>query len=71
MSDETGTRLSWRKSSRSGDTNCVEVAVTGPAVLVRDSKDPAGGVLEFSPASWAGFIRSLRPRDWPAVSHRV
>jgi hypothetical protein len=30
-------------------------ARTGPAVAVRDSKDPDGPVLAFSPAAWHAF----------------
>lgn len=46
----------WRKSSRSGDQGaCVEMAPVGPGVAVRDSKDPDGPVLLFSPAAWAAF----------------
>ncbi|MGP4016727.1 DUF397 domain-containing protein [Saccharopolyspora sp. 5N708] len=49
----------WRKSSRSAGGNgaaCVEVAFSGPAVAVRDSKDPGGPVLAFPAASWAAFL---------------
>ncbi|GAA4854450.1 DUF397 domain-containing protein [Saccharopolyspora rosea] len=49
----------WRKSSRSvggNDSNCVEVAFSGPAVAVRDSKDPDGPVLAFPARSWAAFV---------------
>lgn len=50
----------WRKSNRSSDkANCVEVAVTGRAVAVRDSKDPAGGALVVSPLVWAAFTSAL------------
>lgn len=53
----------WRKSSRSNNGgNCVEVA-TLPAdasVLVRDSKNPADGVLAFSPEQWKAFTASIR-----------
>jgi Domain of unknown function (DUF397) len=47
-----------RKSSRSNSTgNCVEVARNRPGVVaVRDSKDPEGPVLAFTPAQWRAFI---------------
>ncbi|HEY0699493.1 MAG TPA: DUF397 domain-containing protein [Micromonospora sp.] len=49
-------RATWRKSSRSGDLGaCVEVAVAGPVVGVRDSKDPTGPVLLFPAGAWAAF----------------
>ncbi|KAB1118865.1 DUF397 domain-containing protein [Micromonospora aurantiaca] len=51
----------WRKSSLSGDGNCVEVAaVSGEVVGVRDSKDAAGPVLAFSPVVWTGFVSGLK-----------
>lgn len=53
----TGVR--WHKSSRSNGNggNCVEVAENLPGVvLVRDSKDPAGGTLAFGPAAWRAFL---------------
>ena len=38
----------WRKSSFSmGNNNCVELADTGDMILLRDSKHPGGGHLEF------------------------
>jgi Domain of unknown function (DUF397) len=51
----------WQKSSRSTDVaNCVEVAVTVGAVAVRDSKNPAGGVLAVLPHTWTEFTTALR-----------
>ncbi|WUD28125.1 DUF397 domain-containing protein [Lentzea sp. NBC_00516] len=50
----------WRKSSYSGgteDDNCVEVSLSGDA-LVRDSKSPSGGVLTFSFTAWENFLES-------------
>jgi Domain of unknown function (DUF397) len=48
------TTADWRKSSRSTDTaNCVEVAFAGPAMGVRDSKDPNGSALIFPQRSFA------------------
>ncbi|MDG4764345.1 DUF397 domain-containing protein [Solwaraspora sp. WMMD406] len=51
--------LKWRTSTRSGPNGgaCVEVADNVPGrVLVRDTKDRAGGVLTFAPASWSAFV---------------
>ncbi|GGM72279.1 hypothetical protein GCM10011609_05120 [Lentzea pudingi] len=50
----------WRKSSYSGateDDNCVEVSLGGDA-LVRDSKNPSGGVLTFSFSAWEKFLET-------------
>ena len=55
-------RLLWRKSSHSpSDTGqCAEVASTGPAITVRDSKNPAGPRLSVDSADWQGFLAGLR-----------
>lgn len=59
MIDSSSAR--WRKSSRSGANQCVEVADNLVGVIaVRDSKDPAGAVLAFSPGSWRAFTTGLR-----------
>jgi hypothetical protein len=53
----------WRKSTRSQTSNCVEVAPlgTGPAaVALRDSKDPSGPVLLFDRAGWLGFLAGAK-----------
>ncbi|MFJ4623374.1 DUF397 domain-containing protein [Streptomyces sp. NPDC088812] len=58
--------LRWLRSSYStGANNCVETArpETGPwagLLAVRDSKDPAGPALLFSPESWTGFTATFR-----------
>ncbi|HEY7144183.1 MAG TPA: DUF397 domain-containing protein [Streptosporangiaceae bacterium] len=68
-------RAVWRKSSYSGQNgSCVEVAwigggpveaagagaEAGPAVAVRDSKDPAAAVLAFSAADWRAFAARIK-----------
>lgn len=61
MIDLTG--AVWRKSSRSGGNggDCVEVADDLPGmVAVRDSKDPTGPVLTFTPAAWSTFTQILK-----------
>jgi hypothetical protein len=52
--------LAWCKSSHSSDTsNCVEVALAGVVIGVRDSKDPEGGVLAVPPGCWREFTDTL------------
>ncbi|MBL6276082.1 DUF397 domain-containing protein [Micromonospora fiedleri] len=56
----------WRKSTRSGGNggDCIEVAANLPGlVAVRDSKDPTGPALTFSPAAWAAFVTMARSAD--------
>lgn len=47
----------WHKSSYSSEQggDCVEVAAHPGAVHVRDSKDPEGPTLTFSPTQWTAF----------------
>ncbi|GAB3157894.1 hypothetical protein GCM10027290_59930 [Micromonospora sonneratiae] len=54
----------WRKSTYSGDQGaCVEVAPVADTIAVRDSKDPSGPVLQFSPAAWTAFASAAPVRD--------
>lgn len=58
---ETATSgLTWFKSSYSGAEggDCVEVAVGGGAVHVRDSKDVDGPMLTMPSNAWAWFVAS-------------
>ena len=52
----------WIKSSYSAYTGqCVEVAgLAGETVRVRDSKNPRGGILNFTPGEWDAFIGGVR-----------
>ena len=68
----------WRKSTFSGDNggNCVEVAEltsglesTRPGhddtlIAVRDSKDPDGPKLLFTPAEWDAFLNGVKANEF-------
>jgi hypothetical protein len=63
------TGAAWRKSSFSSGNGgaCVEVAILpgaseggGRLVALRDSKDPAGPALVFTPDEWQAFIAGVR-----------
>jgi hypothetical protein len=55
----------WRKSSFSSDSGqCVEVASNVPGIVgVRDSKNPAGPALIFTPGEWSTFLRGVKGGD--------
>lgn len=51
----------WRKSTHSGNSgNCVEVAHTGLVAGLRDSKNPAGGLLAVNAAAFARLVHIVR-----------
>jgi hypothetical protein len=52
----------WIKSSLSyANGDCVEIATLPDARIgVRDSKDPDGPLLRFTPAEWAAFIGGVK-----------
>lgn len=53
----------WRKSSFSGSVGqCVEVAGLGlgDGTAVRDSKDPNGPKLIFTPEEWTAFVAGVK-----------
>ena len=53
----------WRKATYSTGNggNCVEVASNLPGIVaVRDSKDPDGPALAFSPEDWRAFTASVK-----------
>lgn len=61
--------VEWRKSSYSGSNGgeCVEVGrgAENHSVPVRDSKDPHGPALVFSPVGWASFLAAVRAGEFP------
>ncbi|WP_306213168.1 DUF397 domain-containing protein [Actinoplanes sp. RD1] len=52
--------LAWRTSSRSSSGNCVQIAVGSATVLIRDSKDPSGPVLEVGLDAFRQFIAFVK-----------
>ena len=56
----------WFKSSKSdGASNCVETSFADDGTVgVRDSKNPAGPVLEFTPAEWDAFVDGAKDGEF-------
>ncbi|MGC4808509.1 DUF397 domain-containing protein [Micromonospora sp. DT233] len=60
MPELTGAR--WRKSTRSNNGgNCVEVADNLSGIVgLRDSKNPTGPALAFTPSAWSAFVCGVK-----------
>lgn len=54
----------WRKSARCASASCVEVAKIDQTYLVRDSKNPDGGVLSFTSMEWQAFVAGVEAGDF-------
>lgn len=50
----------WRKSTRSKDGECVEIARVDGLVGVRDSKDQGGPVLAFEAGTFGAFLEDVK-----------
>jgi hypothetical protein len=66
VSNRDLTGAMWRKSTRStANGDCVEVADNLPGLIaVRDSKDPNGPALVFTPSEWAAFVGGVKDGEF-------
>ena len=63
--------IQWRKSTLSTTNGCVEVAVVGDRIAVRDSKQRGGGpVLEFTAVEWEAFLGGVRGGEFDLTGRR-
>ena len=53
----------WRRS-RASDGPAVEVALLEGGVAVRDSRQPDGDVLFFTPAEWDAFVGGAKDGEF-------
>jgi hypothetical protein len=53
--------MAWRKATHRGnDGECAEVATIDTGIAVRDSKEPNGPTLAFTPTAWHSFVTHNR-----------
>jgi hypothetical protein len=62
--DDLPTQAFHRSSHCGSNGHCVEVAACTCGVKVRDSKDPDGPVLEFTPGAWAEFTDAIKADEY-------
>jgi hypothetical protein len=56
--------LVWRTPLRCDAGACVQVAASGPMILVADSKAPAGPVLSYTRTEFREFIIGAKNGDY-------
>lgn len=61
--------LTWRKSSASATSNCVEIACSETMIHVRDSKNPGGPMLSFTRGAWLTFLAASRNGAFRLAEH--
>jgi len=52
--------LGWRKSSRCATRECIEVAGRDGKILLRDSAQPQGAVLQCSAIEWRSLTAAIK-----------
>ena len=69
LSDSERGNLSWFKAQRSTNNGqCVEVASVAGKVAIRDSKDPDGPILIYTPAEFSAFIEGARNGEFDSLA---
>jgi hypothetical protein len=65
LNDSENASLAWRKAQLSTTNgSCVEVAAAGGKIALRDSKDPSGPILVYTPAEWDAFLDGAKKGEF-------
>lgn len=60
--------LSWRKAECSlAHGACVEVALAGDLIVLRNSRHPEGAMLAYSPAEWRAFLHGAKRGEFDDI----
>jgi len=61
LSDAERSGLAWLKAqSSAGNGQCVEIASATGKIAIRDSKDPDGPILVYTPGEFRAFLDGAR-----------
>jgi predicted secreted Zn-dependent protease len=56
--------LTWRTALSCDGGACVEVAADRDTVLIRNSRQPSGLLLEYTPEEWREFVSGIKKGDF-------
>ena len=70
LSEAERASLTWLKAQSSGaNGQCVEIASTAHKVAIRDSKDPDGPILVYTPGEFKAFLDGARSGEFDSFVH--
>jgi Domain of unknown function (DUF397) len=61
----------WRRSSLCENGACVEIALVGEVIVLRNSESPDGPVLTCTPENWAAFLTAIKDGVFDSRGSRV
>jgi hypothetical protein len=64
--------LTWHKSQSSTiNGQCVEIASAAGKIAIRDSKDPDGPILVYTPTEFSAFLEGARNGEFDRFVHET
>jgi len=62
------TDLAWRTAKSCEGRTCVEVASAHGMVFFRNSNDPNGPLLQYTPDEWGAFLNGAKNGDFDGLA---
>jgi predicted secreted Zn-dependent protease len=56
--------LTWHTALSCDGGECVEVAADRNIILIRNSRQPGGPLLEYTPEEWHEFVSGIKKGDF-------
>lgn len=56
--------LTWRTALSCEGGACVEVTADRNLILIRNSRQPSGPLLEYTPEEWHEFVSGIKKGDF-------
>jgi len=70
LTEAERTGLAWLKAQASSHNGaCVEIASIADKIVMRDSKDPDGPILVYTPAEFKAFLGGAQNGEFDRILH--